>query len=159
MKTGALVLALLLATAAPVHAQEPGADRPLLGVSALLSATLNTFFLETRIEYLRLGRLGPWVSAMVGGSNVCADANDCTDLDAWGLLSGWRLGVRVPETNRTQRRRLLVRPGRGFLIYPTSSTGSPRTSILGLTPSPGTVDAAMRPCTRSGAPSAVDTVT
>ena len=43
--------------------------------------------------------------------------------------------------------------------YRISTTGAPSTSILGLTPSPGSRDADMRPPARRGAPSAVDTVT
>jgi hypothetical protein len=36
----------------------------------------------------------------------------------------------------------------------TSSTDFPNTSIIGRTPSPGSRDADIRPCTRCGAPSA-----
>ena len=43
--------------------------------------------------------------------------------------------------------------------YPTTTTGAPSTSIFGAMPSPGDFDAAMRPFTRCGAPSAVLTVT
>ncbi len=45
------------------------------------------------------------------------------------------------------------------LLQTTSTTGFPRTSILGEIPSPGALDAAKRPYFRSGAPVAVDTVT
>ena len=43
--------------------------------------------------------------------------------------------------------------------YATTKTGSPRTSILGSIPSPGLIEAAIRPFTRFGAPSAMLTVT
>lgn len=43
--------------------------------------------------------------------------------------------------------------------YAMSTTGSPSTSILGETPSPGSVPAAMRPLCRCGAPSALLTLT
>ena len=42
---------------------------------------------------------------------------------------------------------------------PTTTTGSPSTSIRGLIPNPGARGAAIRPSTRRGAPSAVLTVT
>ena len=41
----------------------------------------------------------------------------------------------------------------------STSAGFPSTSIFGVMPRPGAVDAAMRPFTRCGAPSAVLTVT
>jgi hypothetical protein len=44
-------------------------------------------------------------------------------------------------------------------VYQYRPTGSPSTSIFGVTPSPGVSGAAMRPFTRCGAPSAMDTVT
>ncbi len=44
-------------------------------------------------------------------------------------------------------------------LHFVSTTGSPSTSIRGLTPKPGAFDAAMRPLSRLGAPSAVLRVT
>ena len=43
--------------------------------------------------------------------------------------------------------------------YSTTTTGFPSTSIFGVMPSPGAVLADMKPFTRCGAPSAVETVT
>ena len=43
--------------------------------------------------------------------------------------------------------------------YFTTNTGGPSTSIFGVIPKPGAVDAARRPCFRCGAPSAKSTVT
>jgi hypothetical protein len=48
---------------------------------------------------------------------------------------------------------------RGWTIQEISTTGFPSTSIFGVMPRPGDFDAAMRPFTRCGAPSAVLTVT
>ena len=44
-------------------------------------------------------------------------------------------------------------------VYSMATTGEPRTEARGVTPRPGAVDAAIRPFTRCGAPSAVETVT
>ena len=43
--------------------------------------------------------------------------------------------------------------------YSTTTTGWPSTSMRGVTPRPGAVEAASRPLTRCGAPSAIETVT
>ena|GEM_PF-6771399 len=48
---------------------------------------------------------------------------------------------------------------RGAPYAPTSSTGAPNTSIRGLTPRPGSIEAVILPFCLCGAPSAVLTVT
>lgn len=47
----------------------------------------------------------------------------------------------------------------GIFTQGQAQTGSPSTSQRGVTPSPGALDAAMRPSTRRGAPSAIEVVT
>ena len=46
-----------------------------------------------------------------------------------------------------------------MILHERSTLGAPRTSILGVIPKPGAIDAAIRPLMRCGAPSAVLTVT
>ena len=48
---------------------------------------------------------------------------------------------------------------KAMVSYSTTSTGFPSTSIFGVMPRPGAALADMKPSTRCGAPSAVETVT
>jgi hypothetical protein len=88
-------------------------------------------------------------------------------LPSWGLISGGAataLEISVAMTAMAAVRMDAC----GFIglmrcmwmaSYSTTTTGSPSTSIFGTMPRPGAVLAAMKPLSRCGAPSAVETVT
>ena len=74
-----------------------------------------------------------------------------TLLGLGGSLGGPSLGCRA-DLDATRRMKVSFH-------YEISKTGSPSTSIFGSQPRPGFVDAASRPFSRCGAPSAKETVT
>ena len=75
------------------------------------------------------------------------------------IVLKWRHRLSVQRRDGCERERDEQGESGHLVFYSTTSTGGPRTSIRGVMPSPGVVDAASRPFTRCGAPSAIDTVT
>lgn len=85
-----------------------------------------------------------------------------TEDNAWtgAALCKFSLGARDDAYRPESMRGLadaIARSGRHRVF--TEITGSPRTSMRGVIPNPGCVDAAMRPWRRCGAPSAMLRVT
>ena len=64
------------------------------------------------------------------------------------------LGTGGGEKDERECREVMAK-----VSYSTTTTGAPSTSIFGVMPRPGAVLADMKPFTRCGAPSAVETVT
>ena len=73
-------------------------------------------------------------------------------------------GVRVRDSHEKPQTSCAGNAGTrrrdwAMMSYSTTTTGFPSTSIFGAMPRPGAVLAAIKPFTRCGAPSAVETVT
>ena len=106
-----------------------------------------------------------WSAARASGRvSLCAGSASNLMASAGGSAGKVVFGFRpssfcANETPPVARIQMVMMSFMVMVSYSTTTTGAPSTSIFGVMPRPGAVLADMKPFTRCGAPSAVETVT